>query len=431
MPFAFQRGVYARILPCVLAVTAIVVGCSTSADSTPPASSSCADDASGPDCVDHQADATPSDGTKPTTDSGSDAAPADAAPAKDGSAPPEASACGDTTSDPSNCGTCGHGCLGASCVKGQCSPATVATVNQAFAVAVRGTDLVVIDRSPQSSDKLTVMKGNAAPGSSLTDVAGPALFTSDLTGKIRIGGGFLYYLAKYGDYGGTLYRRSLTGTTESVDETVAEYVYDFAADDEDVVYTVDDLVTGVTGTFVRPHAGAAVVVPTSTSDPARTSPYEYIALDGNAVYGLPGDDVRMIPKDGSASSPAGSVAISSGSQVAFVATPGAFVGLDVHAQNPVTCETTTYDLWTLTRPAGTKSTVLSGSGYLYLRVGDTGGYAYTLRPCNGVNPEIFSVRGTAAPASVGSLWSTDAPWTADGDYVYYEQSPGKIVRVPR
>src|SRR5262249_54432682 len=52
----------------------------------------------------------------------------------------EAGSCGDTTSDPENCGKCGHSCLGGQCVQAACSPVVIVTgAIQPRAVAVDST----------------------------------------------------------------------------------------------------------------------------------------------------------------------------------------------------------------------------------------------------------------------------------------------------
>lgn len=45
--------------------------------------------------------------------------------------PATAAPCSDTTSDPNNCGSCGHDCLGGACTAGRCQPRPLATVEAA------------------------------------------------------------------------------------------------------------------------------------------------------------------------------------------------------------------------------------------------------------------------------------------------------------
>src|SRR5262245_50528770 len=74
--------------------------------------------ACGLDVIGHDAD--PGDagiGADATTSGG---------PGIDPNTNPEAG-CGDTESNPSHCGACGHSCLGATCSRGLCTPQVLAT----------------------------------------------------------------------------------------------------------------------------------------------------------------------------------------------------------------------------------------------------------------------------------------------------------------
>jgi sugar lactone lactonase YvrE len=50
-------------------------------------------------------------------------------------------ACGDTTSDPHNCGMCGHDCLGGACVQGSCQPVVLASNGYPNAITLNTTAL--------------------------------------------------------------------------------------------------------------------------------------------------------------------------------------------------------------------------------------------------------------------------------------------------
>jgi hypothetical protein len=59
-------------------------------------------------------------------------------------APEEEVGCGDTQTDPDNCGRCGHGCAGGVCVDGMCKPYKLATVwDGSWGMAVGETDVCV------------------------------------------------------------------------------------------------------------------------------------------------------------------------------------------------------------------------------------------------------------------------------------------------
>ncbi len=55
------------------------------------------------------------------------ASAADAGAGLEAGSDADAGACGDTTSDPQNCGACGHGCLGQPCRSGTCAAAVLAS----------------------------------------------------------------------------------------------------------------------------------------------------------------------------------------------------------------------------------------------------------------------------------------------------------------
>jgi hypothetical protein len=55
--------------------------------------------------------------------------------------------CEDVSSDPENCGFCGHSCSGGACVQGLCATEAVARVTSLVAFATDDVDLFLIDRS--------------------------------------------------------------------------------------------------------------------------------------------------------------------------------------------------------------------------------------------------------------------------------------------
>jgi hypothetical protein len=67
-----------------------------------------------------------------------------------------------TMSDPKNCGTCGHDCLGGACVAGQCQPKVIATTKMPQAIAVHtnksgvGTMLYWTDVDPTDTPRQDV-----------------------------------------------------------------------------------------------------------------------------------------------------------------------------------------------------------------------------------------------------------------------------------
>jgi hypothetical protein len=83
----------------------------------------------------------PIDGTvsPPSAEAAVSTAPADGAPLDAGTA--EASPCGDTSSVPTNCGRCGHDCLGGQCSGGVCQPFALVAAD----AGASPTDLAVDD----------------------------------------------------------------------------------------------------------------------------------------------------------------------------------------------------------------------------------------------------------------------------------------------
>jgi hypothetical protein len=71
-----------------------------------------------------------------------------------GAHPPEGPSCGDTTTDPNNCGTCGHGCRGGACQSGACvtlPPGVLASGQRTPAsVVVDATDVFWVNRGTRS-----------------------------------------------------------------------------------------------------------------------------------------------------------------------------------------------------------------------------------------------------------------------------------------
>lgn len=77
---------------------------------------------------------------------GNDASTSDVAPASDAISGDGPNACTDTTSDPKNCGTCGHDCLGGECQNSTCQPVLVVDdeANLAPAYMVEDKDFLYV-----------------------------------------------------------------------------------------------------------------------------------------------------------------------------------------------------------------------------------------------------------------------------------------------
>jgi hypothetical protein len=76
--------------------------------------------------------------------------------------------CVDLSSDPANCGACGHDCLGGGCASGACQPVTVATGGSPGVIAIAGATLYWGDTV---ADTITVGAASPADGG-----AGPSVY---------------------------------------------------------------------------------------------------------------------------------------------------------------------------------------------------------------------------------------------------------------
>jgi hypothetical protein len=117
--------------------------------------------------------------------------PDTSSPAVDTGTPPDAGqdgpACVDTSTDPSNCGGCGHGCLGGSCVAGACQAVAIAQVRgRPAAIAVDATHVYWTNITTGS-----VMRAPIGGGAVQTIHAG-ADGTSSGFG-IAVVGGYVYF----------------------------------------------------------------------------------------------------------------------------------------------------------------------------------------------------------------------------------------------
>jgi hypothetical protein len=159
-----------------LAFAAAWLGCGGTAD-TPlvPCGTAPCDDAGGADGAVDAGGADVADGaTEHTPDANVDAAQEGGdhdAGAHD--AAPDATSCAATLeSDPKNCGTCGHDCLGGGCVAGRCAPAAlVSALGAPFYLALDETNIYWTDSSPQGTATLWRLPKLAAPGTMPQGVA--------------------------------------------------------------------------------------------------------------------------------------------------------------------------------------------------------------------------------------------------------------------
>ncbi|AUX26362.1 hypothetical protein SOCEGT47_069230 [Sorangium cellulosum] len=80
--------------------------------------------------------------------------------------------CGDVTSDPEHCGSCGHSCLGGACVDSVCQPVLLGTgPEHAFDVAVDATDAYWTSQGPEGAGDGAVSRVSLRDGGVSTPIA--------------------------------------------------------------------------------------------------------------------------------------------------------------------------------------------------------------------------------------------------------------------
>ena len=93
--------------------------------------------------VDVGADHTLTHGRDAGVDAGADTKKDAVVPKDHGT--PDAGCAADASTDPKNCGGCGHDCIGGACMGGECQPVSLATTGIPQALAVQGTTLYWTD----------------------------------------------------------------------------------------------------------------------------------------------------------------------------------------------------------------------------------------------------------------------------------------------
>ncbi len=126
------------------------------------------------------------------TDAGTDAGGASAGAAGAAGSAADAS-CGDTTSDPKNCGNCGHTCLGGTCESSHCTSVTIATLSpseQPTYIVSNGADIFfhsslgVRRVAKDGLSQPATLSSSVTGGLRGLDRGGPWIYSADSTGSV-------------------------------------------------------------------------------------------------------------------------------------------------------------------------------------------------------------------------------------------------------
>jgi hypothetical protein len=134
------------------------------------------------------ADQTSSD-THTTDDQSSDAAHV-------GDAPADAHECdGGLQTDPNNCGSCGHSCLGGACSAGVCQPVAIITEQTlGLEVAADDTNVYWVNSTAGAGNVVGTIKQHALAGGTPVVVSG----NESYPGQLQVSGSRLYWLTQTG-----------------------------------------------------------------------------------------------------------------------------------------------------------------------------------------------------------------------------------------
>jgi hypothetical protein len=98
-------------------------------------------------------------------------------PVTDSASPADAACSANTSTDPHNCGRCGHDCLGAACVAGACTPTVLVHAGQPTGIAVDSQSIYWADRAaPGGGNNASILRSNL-DGSNVTTLASALLST--------------------------------------------------------------------------------------------------------------------------------------------------------------------------------------------------------------------------------------------------------------
>jgi hypothetical protein len=221
-------------------------------------------------------------------------APPDVAPAETG--------CGaDVMNDSSNCGTCGHDCLGGACTIGQCQPIVLATTTGAIGIALDNTYVYYANTQSGSAGIYKITKALRGPGT-------PSLVSSASNVQgLAADGTYVYWTNKLSS--GSVQRALPTGgglTTLVNGQSQPDWIA-VTVNGANVVWTNQGNNTVMT-TPVGAVAGTTTPTQLNTVNEVGTLPAG-IALDTTTVYYATktsgGGEAESVSLDGGAVSPLG------------------------------------------------------------------------------------------------------------------------------
>ncbi len=191
----------------------------------------------------------------------------------------DASCAADTTSDPANCGTCGHDCLGGKCTAGQCQPITLATTSGSVGIAIDSTYVYWANTSTTSAGIYKINKTLTGPGTPLAVETGA---TYEKVQGLASDGSYVYWTNKATGATGSVQRALPTGgglTTLVTGQNQPDWIA-VTVDGTDVVWTNQGtnqvMATPVTSSGATPTA-------LNTTNELGTLPAG-IAIDATTVY---------------------------------------------------------------------------------------------------------------------------------------------------